>query len=184
MVFWLVELHNIVILKKRGDIMIRQANINDILQMEELITLSFGRRDDAISFRMHPDKYIVYIEGDKIVAMTGLVYNKQYRGLEIGWTCTHPDFRGMGLMHKLFEFMLKDVEERVYCSCWHLPNREHINLWKLMNDFNFICVTEARVSWVNGFNCHHNKTDNLCTECTGGACVCKEELWFRQANNE
>lgn len=160
--------------------MIRQATLNDVAKMEELMYSSFGNREDATSFRLHTDKYLVYEVDDKIVAMTGILYSNEYKALEIGWTCTHPDYRQLGIMHKLFEEILKEVKENVYCSCWHLSDREHINLYKLMRDFNFICVARPRVSWVNGHNCHHNMTDNLCTYCTGDGCHCTEELYFRE----
>lgn len=81
--------------------------------------MSFGNKAQALE--NIEGRYLVYTLDDKIVAMTGLSSNTLYNnGLEIDWTCTHPDFRQKGYMQELFRELLKDVKTDVYCSCWRL----------------------------------------------------------------
>lgn len=155
---------------------IRQATEVDLPQLKELMLLSFGPREgEDSSVSDQTTKYIVYVIDDKVVAMTGLVYSEEFKSLEIAWTCTHPDCRGKGYMHELFNTLLSDVKEKVYCSCWHLSNKEHINLYKLMRDFGFKQVLDSRVGYAYGHNCYR---DCVCR--TKPDCTCKEELYLRQ----
>lgn len=100
-------------------VFIRYSTYADKGQINELINLSFGNKAQALE--NIEGRYLVYTLDDKIVAMTGLSSNTLYNnGLEIDWTCTHPDFRQKGYMQELFRELLKDVKTDVYCSCWRL----------------------------------------------------------------
>lgn len=158
--------------------MIRRANKEDIEELNQLMHCCFGDRKDATSYKTKTEQYLVYIIDNKIIGMTGLVWSSDYKAFEIAWTCTHPDYRNKHIMHKLFQALLENIDEKVYCSCWHLENNKYINLYKLMKDFEFKQILSTRVAYKRGHNCHYD--EQTCKGCNGLNCSCIEELYLRK----
>ena len=158
--------------------MVRYSKQDDLGQIQELIQLSFGDRPSALEDL--ENRYLVYEIDNKIVAITGLYTNTEYiDGLEIDWTCTHPDHRQRGYMQELFKELLKDVTCNVYCSCWRLEDADRVNLQTIMNMFGFEEVLKPRVVWASIYNCLCVKNKYFCVNSKEG-CKCCEDLYLRK----
>lgn len=126
-------------------------------------------------------RYYLNFKGDTLVAMSGVNYNDVYRHLEIDWTCTHPDYRHNGYMQELFTEMLQDVQADVYCSCWRLAGKDHVNLQKVMNAFGFREVLHVEESWQVPHKCFYN-CEKQCIGYTGKNCYCYTDLFLRNGD--
>lgn len=162
--------------------MIRKSTEQDKDIVKELIELGFGERLDNRTVANLAGRYYLYFDDDdnKLVAMTGLMYNEKYKALEVDWTCTHPAYRHRGFMQALFTVMLLDVHEKVYCSCWRLPGKDRVNLQTIMDMFGFKEILKPRVSWKIPHNCFRNYVGG-CVMCSGSDCECYEDLYLRDA---
>lgn len=160
--------------------MIRESKQSDYNEIKALLEICFGIREENAYLANLENRYILKIVDDRIVALTGLIWDDEYKALEIDWTCTHPDYRHQGHMQELFNYMLDGVTKKVYCSCWRLPGKE-INLKTLMKMFNFKEVINTRVTWCVGHNCHRDETlGNRCVYYKGKNCICCEDLYLRE----
>ena len=160
--------------------MVRKSKESDREQILELMHLCFGDRDKYLKSNLDNRFYLNIID-NKIVAMTGIVDEGNYSHPEIDWTCTHPDYRHKGYMQELFIEMFKHYKGTIYCSCWRLPSKEHINLYHLMQQFGFREVINVRVHWKAGHNCLTNCNGD-CVNYIGNNCECYEDLYIREAN--
>jgi hypothetical protein len=124
-------------------------------------------------------RYYMYFVEDKLVAMTGLADDGEYYSMQVDWTCTLPEYRHKGYMQELFEVMLKDVKEDVYCSCWRLPCNDKVNLHTLMDLFGFEEVIHSKNHWKVPHNCTAINKKN-CIDYTGECCECYEDLFLRK----
>jgi GNAT superfamily N-acetyltransferase len=158
--------------------MIRKSTSNDKEAIRELFLLCFGYRREE-PYEHLDDRYYLYFVEDKLVAMTGILYNTDYRGLDVDWTGTHPDYRNKGYMQELFKEMLKNIHEDVYCSCWKFSENGRIHLYNIMKLFDFEEVVHNRVHWKNPYNCMLAASKE-CVECTGDNCECYEDLYVRK----
>ena len=129
------------------------------------------------------NRYYLYFEGSTLLAMTGLMYSKEYRNFEVDWTCTHPDYRHKGYMQELFKEMLKDIDVPVYCSCWRAPDKDRVNLHTIMFLFGFEEVIHSRVHWKVHHNCFLIQDGCSCTHYTDADCNCYEDLFLRKGLN-
>lgn len=143
------------------------------------MSLGFGDRDNVEPYDNLDDRYWLYFKDDELVAMTGLMDSKEYRALEVDWTCTHPDHRHKGYMQSLFREMLRGIEVPVYCSCWRMPGRDRVNLQTIMDMFDFKEVIKPRVTWNVPHNCSRNYAEG-CVNCTDDNCICYEDLYLRK----
>jgi GNAT superfamily N-acetyltransferase len=161
--------------------MIRYSKESDREDIKRLVKLCFGNRDGyGIYDGNISGKYILYFTEDGVlVAMTGLCSDSDYGDncAEIIWTCTHPDYRHQGIMHKLFERMLATTDERIYCSCWKLGTRDKVNLHWLMVDFGFELVLEKHKYAEYPHKCNVGHT---CPYWRGTGCSCSENLYVRR----
>lgn len=166
-------------------LIIRKTNEQDIKTIWYLIEQCFGERKRSII----PDEqiingnYLLALIDDKPVAMTGLVFNESLQALELGWTCTLPEYRQQGIMHSLIEHIITWTDEKIYCSAWHLSNKKHINLYHIISDYGFEGVVPARVTCNSKYNC----CETLGMRCVNyqsvnhAPCTCTEDLWLRPA---
>lgn len=122
-------------------------------------------------------RYLRYIADGKIVAMTGLSYNKEYDALEIDWTGTLRSYRHKGYMQELFKRLLQSTDEDIYCNCWKLEDSV-INSHTLMDLFNSTCVISPRATYSVAYNCGRDK--HSCINCSGSNCKCYEDLYLRR----
>lgn len=161
--------------------MIRKSTENDKEQIKHLIKLCFGDREDP--YENLNDRYYLYFENDALVAMTGLTSKSPYGHLEIDWTCTLPEYRHNGHMQKLFKEMLKEANDKVYCSCWRLSNNDKVNLHTLMDLFNFKEIINCRVHWKCPHNCSRGYIGG-CSNYTGNNCECYEDLYLYEPKGQ
>lgn len=159
--------------------MIRKSTADDKEQIQQLMQLCFGDKNNLEPYENLKDRYYLYFKDNMLVAMSGLTSNSEYDHLEIDWTCTRPEHRHKGYMQELFAEMLNCVHESVYCSCWRLPNNDKPNLHTLMSLFGFEEVVESRVHWKVPHNCFSNY-EGGCSYCTGIGCECYEDLFLRK----
>ena len=158
--------------------MIRYSKEEDLPQIEEIMNVCFGVRNDSEWKTQLEGRYLVYELNGKLVAMTGLRWSKEYRAYEVDWTGTLPNCRHKGFMQELFKRMLYYVDYDVYCSCWRLSEGGKINLHTLMSMFGFEEVLKPRVSWDVRYNC--SRRIDTCVYCVGDKCHCWEDLYLRR----
>ena len=127
------------------------------------------------------EKYYLKIVDGNVVAMTGLSHDTIFEnGMEIDWTCTHPNYRKNGYMHELFSKMIPLTSKNIYCSCWKLDNKENVELHSLMKAFDFQCLSKGYITcdltkckFTDIFGCVNYKPN----------CSCQEDLYIRKNLN-
>lgn len=157
--------------------MIRKSVIDDKEQIQHLMWMCFGDRDNREPYKNLEGRYYLYFEHNTLVAMTGITSDSEYGHLEIDWTCTNLDYRHKGYMQALFTEMLKDIHDDIYCSCWRLSDNDKVNLYTLMTMFGFKEVVHSRVHFKVPHNCFRNY-EGGCVNCTGIGCECYEDLFL------
>ena len=159
--------------------MIRLSKESDKQQIQQLIETCFGDRLNKKYLDNLDGRYYVIELDNKIVAMTGLCNNTKFKdGVEIDWTCTHPDFRNRGLMHKLFTKIINLTNKNIYCSCWKLPEKDYVELGSLMKSFSFNCISEAYIT-CDLSKCKFNNKKGCANYRPN--CKCQEDLYLRNA---
>ena len=120
-------------------------------------------------------RYLLYFIEDRIVALTALTFNNEFRGIQISWTCTHPDFRHKGYMQELFKRLILSTDEDIYCNCWYIDNNA-VNLKTLMKLFNFKLVIKDMFKRNIKHNC------NIYKDCPYKKenCSCGNDLYLRK----
>lgn len=160
--------------------MIRYSKETDKEKIRDLMILCFGNdREHCNVYTNLSGRFLIYEKDNKIIAMTGFKYNSNYPGLEIDWTCTHPDYRNKGYMHELFKRLIATTDEDIYCSCWRFVGNKNVNLQSVMNSFDFKCVLPICEHHCGQYNCksfkgcinNHSKTNK---------CECYEDLYLRK----
>lgn len=159
--------------------MIRFSRVSDLSAIQELIGLCFGDRTTAGVYDNLPGRYLVFELDGKVVAMTGLTANTPYPyGVEVDWTCTHPDYQHRGIMTLLFTRLMALTDDVIYCSCWHLQDDLYPVLHLLMVQFGFECVCKSHIS-CNSYRCGIFDTQR-CVHYRLN-CMCTEDLYVRHS---
>ena len=158
----------------------RKSVAGDEEQIKNLMDIRFGPRFDNGPLNDIEGRYFVAVNGDnKIIAMTGVNDTKYYKGLEVDWTCSHPDYSGHRLITLMLHYLLKDCKQDVYCSCWRLEGHT-INLRHAMeyNDFKpaILSRMSADTRYV-GVCCEKC----VCYDTSKEYCKCYEDLYYRKA---
>ena len=160
---------------------VRLSTETDRYKIEELIRLCFGERQHSGAYENLSGRYLLALQDEQIVAMTGLSYSETYNGYEIDWTCTHPEYRNKGIMHDLFKRICSLTDEDIYCSCWRIGNSQQINLSTLMQNFVFKEIIKNKASFDSRYNCRSART--YCVYAKGKSeCRCYEDLWLRKTD--
>lgn len=154
----------------------REDDAEDILR---LIKIGFSEKNPDEILEGINGRYLLAVDRGFVIAMTGLIWSKEFQRFEIDWTVTHPKYRGQGIMHELFKRLCQLTDDEIYCSCWRPSTNANINLKSLMHDFGFEEVMVPRVIWDTRYNCR-----NACKTCVrkrdlGGYCRCQEDLYVR-----
>lgn len=158
---------------------VRLSTDSDKNAIEKLMTICFCKRDYENVMEESNSlngRFLLAFEDKKLIGMTGLYYNQEYKAYELDWTCTHPDYRRNGVMTELFRRICALTDEDIYCSCWRLPGKE-ANLLKIMKRFGFEEVVKCRISLDSRYNC---KAGESCVETEDRFCRCYEDLWLRR----
>lgn len=175
--------------REKEEMFIRFSKKTDESQIRELIRLCFGYGDHCGAFKNLNGRYLLaFDDEDNLIGMTGLIWCKEYNGYEVDWTCTHPNYREMGIMHELFKRICSLTDENIFCSCWRLQDKEQPNLHSLMKDFGFKEVIHTRVTWDTNYNCHSGQSYYCAAEpshvehgtLVKSPCRCYEDLYLRK----
>lgn len=158
--------------------MIRRSTKADYGIVKELLLSCFHIEWDTESpLDDLEGRYLLYFVDGVLVSMSGLGYSSEYKGLEIDWSCTLKEYRGMGYMRELFRLLLVDVRRDVYISCWRRTGKDKPNMYNVIRLFGFEEVIRGRVCWKTPYNC---KPGVQCVCYGGEGCYCWEDLWLRR----
>ena len=143
-------------------------------EMEEFYKKYFT--DEEVKDEIEKEaEFIITKDNDKIVAITSLLSpeQSQYKGYEIGYTCTDENYRKQGLCTKMIAEIINSLPKDVsiFASCWRIRDNE-INMKSVMNRLGFKEVQKARV-W---YDYRYNKD---CASCPYKQkdCKCYEDLY-------
>ena len=162
--------------------MIRFSRREDEIQIRLLLRLCFENRIDDSCTDNLDGRYLVFEDNKRIIAVTGLKKIHNYKdGVEVDWSCTHPEFRHRGIMHQLFERMLEMTDENIYCSCWKMDGKDKVELHSLMENFEFECILEGHIKH-NAIKC--SCTDKQVCRNFHKGCMCQEDLYVRRGAQE
>ena len=160
-------------------ISIRKSTNNDLAKIYNLSAICFGSvACKKVINSSLKDRYLLLFDDDNLVAMTGLYTKSEFKSLEIDWTCTDPKYRNKGYMHMLFDELLKNIKEPVYCSALKLSGFDDTNLHTVLTDFNFVKVIPTRVTYTVPHNCFRFSVEE-CVYYKELNCTCSEDLYLR-----
>lgn len=164
------------------DLILRYSTAADAAAVDSLIRICFGDR----SYRGVTDnlegRYLLAVMDDKVVGMSGIGKpENEYCGLEVDWTCVHPDYRKQGIVTALLSELLaakseSSYEGRIYYSAWRTwdrPGKERMDGVLAKMGFQRAVVNEF--NWVNGHNCRFSCREQ-CVHYQKG-CSCGQDLW-------
>ena len=157
------------------EIKYRKSKDGDSKIIKELVGKRFGNRD-AYNVTANLDgRYLLAFDGDKLIAMTGIMYNGFYNGPEIDRTCIDKEYEGNGIITLMLSQLLKDIKSDVYCSCWRLGYNNKVNLDYQMKTLGFEPAIYERVR----FNSKYHDCSSICVNYKEG-CFCCEDLYIRK----
>ena len=157
----------------------RWSRESDIEEITNLLKLCFGDRRGTNAYEHIPGRYLCCIMDNKIVAITGLCFWSEFGKLEIGWTCTHPDYRHMGIMQELFKRIVATTDEDIYCSCWRIGGNPEVNLHTLMKMFDFEMVIPNLQNRNSKIFCEQTCKEH-CSFYDARGCNCANDLFVRK----
>lgn len=173
---------------------IRKSNKSDILDINNILKDVFGAdlTGRTCCYREIVEhsikgRFYAFEEADthRVIACTGLT--KVKHGYEVDWTGTMKEYQGFGIMHKLFDIMLKDKHKsKIYCSAWRVPAAEHANLHNILTAYNFKLkdksVKEHSYLWDKPCFCTTGDCIKTCPfhkKTMPSSCACWEDLYVR-----
>ena len=151
---------------------IRKSTAEDIPGIITLVHVCFG--DVPLDFTIGADdgRYMLMVDGKKIVAMSGIVYDPTLKAAELDYTCTDPDYVRNGYMTELLRTMLEDMPQLVYASAWKPYGRNSAPICDILIKLSFIPVMFEYKRFAYGVNCH-TRCPNHCVE----GCECHCDLY-------
>lgn len=162
----------------------RKGNEKDFEEIRSLIITCFGERKsrDVLLQQYIANGYMMVATiNDKIVATCGIVPQVVYNGSkELLCACTHPDYRGFGIMHRLVKDALEELKDNqtVYCFATRVHYKEKANIHSVIENLGFKEQQRNFQKWTVencreafGYKCalRKNRED--------GICVCFEDMW-------
>lgn len=151
----------------------RKSRESDLEQIKELIGMCFGDRTDYLAYCNLDGRYSLAFDDDKLIAMTGLTSDCVFKGLEVDWTCIHPDYRHSGLITSMLRNLIANNSDKdIYCSCWRTTDKIH--LYYAMKELGFQLLTE-------NFKVYNGDSE-ACEVCVNRRenCHCTEDLYIRR----
>lgn len=158
---------------------LRWSHSDDMIAVKELLYICFGERPTAL--KNIEGRYLLLFDKKNLIAMTGIDKSESYNGLEIDWSCVHPDYRRRGIMTALFQEMINNTKADIYCSCWRKVDKP-INLRKQMSEFGFVPVLIPRVQYDSRYfcTCDAKGCNGGFSPDSDGVCHCYEDLYVRK----
>lgn len=147
-------------------------------KISELVNICFGNRDLFGVLDNLDNRYLLAFDNNKLIAMTGISESKELKGLEIDWTCVHPDYRGKGIITTLLKELVEGWHKDIYCSCWRMGNNNKINLHHAMQKLGF-------KETIREYRKYYSKVSKVCDRCvmkSKGVCICYEDLYLKEGD--
>lgn len=155
----------------------RKSTDKDYEQIKALLKESFGdMAEHCGALDWVDNRYMVAVVNNQIVACTGILplHKSDFNGYEITWTCTTKEFRHNGLIVKMLDACERELKDSkpIYCSCWHLTNKDKANLHNALTRLGFEEVIHSHVVRVHP----HIDMCNYCCYSSAG-CKCTGDLY-------
>ena len=162
-----------------NNVNLRLSNADDELNIRVLIHKCFGSVDVEEAVKDIVGRYVVAVLDNRVIAITGLKFNNDYSKFELDYTCTDPEYRGKGIMRKLFSRLMYITDEEIYCSA-RVINSENNDMIQILKSFGFKLALKDRVKYSSKFNCKKALREGGCTHnnCYK-SCECSEDLYIR-----
>lgn len=179
----MIQVEECLVSTSLGVLTLRNAEFDDFPQCLALLTSEFNCNPGRI--KEYADRFAV---GDAVVAVCGgevlgvllaTEHSKMYNGAEMEYGAVKEGYRGAGIMGKLFDAVLQEVQNLpVYVCVWH-RNQDEIYAGQVIEhrDFHEVWGYEHRHAFLH-------ESDSFCCYCPhkGGVdCVCGSDLYRREA---
>lgn len=159
----------------------RRSTGNDLQGIQNIFGSSFGTRNvyDPNYLRdTENGRYLLALDDDIVIGMTGIIDSGMYNGYELDWTCLDKNYRGQGIMTTMIQLELSRVGSvDVYCACWAGINDAVVHMHHAMDTLGFKLVIPSKVI----YNSEHTSwCKKECIKYKEG-CICREDLYLRKA---
>lgn len=150
----------------------KKEDCNDILS---LLLMCFGSKIMPDAIENIENRYLLAYCDNKLIAITGLSDDTYFGGVEVDWTCCHPDYRCRGIISDMLGIVLKSAKNDVYCKCLRTYQNEYANLHSIMIKYGFTCVKR-------NYKEFHISKGIICDVClyknNDMSCICYEDLYI------
>ena len=141
--------------------------------------MSYFIRMHAVVAEKTGEKHKVAEIDNRIVAVSGIlpIYNSDYNGYEITWTCTTKEYRKQGLQVAILKQCLQELPDdgiSLYCDCWRVKDNDKINLHSVMKHLGMNEVLRNRINR----KYPHSKDCNGCPY-ESENCFCCGDLYMK-----
>ena len=162
-----------------GDYVMRRSLERDKEQLRILFKKSFGDMAEQCGALDWVDgRYMLTLKEDIIISCTGILplTKSDFNGYEVTWTCTLKEYRHQGFIVSMLAACEKELQEDkpIYCSCWHLPNKEKANLHNALTQLGYKEVIHTHVSRMYP---HTGECIGCCYK--GDGCYCTGDLYYK-----
>lgn len=153
----------------------RYSALGDFKHIKRLLNKCFGNmpiRRGALN-NLIGGYYLAY-DGKRLVGLTGIHLSYDFYGKRITWTCVDPEYQGHGIMTRMLgDLISKEKDTAIYVTAWKLRDKEHPNLYPVLNKLGFMLLREDFLNHLNG----HTK---FCQECKyqHDCAMCSEWLYY------
>ncbi len=148
---------------------------SDYENLKKLWTTSFDDSKESLDFffenTVSPDRVLVVFDDDKAVSALYmleceiLIDKKEYSAYYVYAVCTHPDYRGKGLMKSLFRELFKVAKDRGTDYLFLVPEEEYLfGIYEKIGFKTGFYYWEEEISKACFSNYKKVKTDNLTYE--------------------
>ena len=155
----------------------RLSTQDDSEDIRTLVKMCFCERDYIQYLKQASDldgRFLLAFDGCQLVAMSGLIYSREYKAFEINYSCVILSHRGRGIMTKMVELLCSLTDDKIYCSSWRTGDKIHMH--RALKSNGFKEVMRDRVKYDKDHNCHYRSIIAF-----GHSCKCSEDLWIREA---
>ena len=164
-----------------SNVNLRLSVADDETNIRVLVHKCFGSADVSDSVKNLVGRYVVAVLDGRIIAITGLRFNEDYNRFELDYTCTDPNYRGKGVMRKLFTRLMHLTDEELYCSKKVINGVENDDMDLILKSFGFKLVMKDRVKYSSKFNCKKSCISGGCAFSKyTSSCDCSEDLYIRE----
>lgn len=160
---------------------LRLSKEEDKQEIDSLLHLCFGGPENPSWTDSLDGRYcLVTTHNGKVVSLSGLIKEHNYNcDYEIDWTCTHYNYRHMGFMNWIWNYILSP-DKSYMCSAWRTNDDYYPHLKSLLDKHGFECVLKNRVSYCYKYYCYKKFGKCNCPYFVDDSCHCCEDLYYRR----